>query len=132
MPTRLRLSEPPSASIRVLGFLRCARRRADGNLTVRAGALGLPAAAELNPDDLRARIALAEAYQRAGDYAHAREAYQLAMGFFPENPAVHLAIGNLDLQESHYDQAKGEFETVLRWIPKTRMPVSVWRALSPV
>ena len=75
-----------------------------------AGALApLQKAAELNPEDIRPKVLLGLAYERAGNYAAAIDQYRAAEKLDDKNFDVHLALGRTLLNANRPSEAAPEF-----------------------
>lgn len=68
----------------------------------------------MNEGDIRLRLGIAETYRREKDLLRAREAYVRAIGFGVGNPAAYNGLGNLNLQESRYQEALDCFDASLQ------------------
>lgn len=69
------------------------------------------------PDEMTARLAMAESLYRSGRSRRAEEAYQEAVRREPGNPEVHFAQGNFRVQTRNFSGAERSFRQALELAP---------------
>ena len=83
----------------------------------------LERAHELNPGDVRYRIAIGNAYMREKDYHSAYDAYLKALGYAPDSPLVHALLGDVEEQLNRHADALSEYDATLRLDPKNQSAI---------
>ncbi len=68
-------------------------------------------------DNIGLRLGAGYVYARVDDIPSAIEQFQKAMTLSPQNPEPHFALGSLDEQTGHPDEAEQEYQTALRMDP---------------
>ncbi len=89
--------------------------------------------AELEPENLRGLLALAQVYMAQKRVDDAIEIFTKELARAPERPDLHIAAGDLDAQAARYDAALAEYEkSVSLMDSKAASDVSVRRGNDPV
>ncbi|MBU1125428.1 MAG: tetratricopeptide repeat protein [Candidatus Omnitrophica bacterium] len=65
----------------------------------------------------QARVALARVFQDLDDFGHAEEQYRIILNAFPDYIQAHLGLGLLFERQNRYEEAKKEYQEVLRLDP---------------
>ncbi len=98
----------------IFGLAACARPEARelarGNEAARQGQWDEALTAwkrstQLAPGNARALLALAQGQRRLGDLTAARQALQQALATEPTNPALHVALGEVEIDDGHPEAA---------------------------
>ena len=77
-------------------------------------------ALELSPDNLKARLALADLYFRGGNMNEALDSYTRAISTHPDSAAAHLGLADVYLHLDRYSNASATAERAVRLDPNDR------------
>ncbi len=82
------------------------------------------------PGSARAFQTLGENYQMQGKPDSARRAYELALKADPKLPGIHLALAQIDLEQSKEAEARAEVEQELTIVPESALALALEKKLA--
>ena len=80
-------------------------------------------AVEMDPGDAASRFGIGACYMRQKDYQDCYRAYVMALGYAPDSPDVHNALGDALEQLNQHEDSLAEYEAAGRLSPADAAPI---------